>query len=227
LLYQKTELLAAASFTSNGKTATPEQQSKVLAIVRSLETEKPASTKILSDPNESQKLDGVWYLQYTSPSQVGDDDKFPDSWKPARGSPNEPAFKTPSFKAEGSVNAAGIKVDTSNRVVRQIFDIKNSRVCNLISLDDKGNSIKVEGTFRKSSTVPIRAVVGFDSVEIKLLGGNITLNLGFLFSILAAMKGTSDNGWLETTYIDDSLRIGRGNKGTLFILTRDAEAVKP
>lgn len=181
----------------------------------------------MSDPSESRKLDGVWYLQYTSPSQIGDEDTFPDSWKPTLVSENEPRFETPSFKAQGTVNAAGIKVDTSNRVVRQIFDIEKSRVSNLISLDEKGNTIKVEGTFRQSPTVPIRAIVGFDSVEIKALGGKLTLNLGFLFSILAIVRRRSDNGWLETTYIDNSLRIGRGNKGTLFILTRDADAVKP
>lgn len=199
----------------------------MLEIVRGLETGNPASSNILSDPTESRKLDGVWYLQYTSPSQIGDEDNFPDSWKPARVAENEPRFVTPSFKAQGAVNAAGIKVDTANKVVRQIFDVEKSRVSNLISLDEKGNTIKVEGNFRQSSAVPIRAIVGFDTLEIKLLGGKLALNLGFLFSILATVRGSSDNGWLETTYIDDSLRIGRGNKGTLFVLTRDAEAVKP
>jgi hypothetical protein len=32
---------------------------------------------LLSDPQEAQALDGVWFLQYTSPSTVGEADQFP------------------------------------------------------------------------------------------------------------------------------------------------------
>jgi hypothetical protein len=54
------------------------------------------------------------------------------------------------------------------------------------------------------------------------------INLGFLFPALAFLRGgTKDNGWLETTYLDSDLRIGRGNKGTLFVLTRDRNALQP
>ena len=77
---KKKELLDAISFTSNGKTATPEKQSEVLQIVGEIEASTlPPS---LSDPDVAKKLDGVWYLQYTSPSVVGDNDEFPDAWKP-------------------------------------------------------------------------------------------------------------------------------------------------
>lgn len=77
-----------------------------------------------------------------------------------------------------------------------------------------------------SDTVKTRAVVAFDRADIALKSG-VVLRLGFLFSIIAAFRGgIKDNGWLETTYLDDEMRIGRGNKGSLFILTRKNDAVQ-
>jgi hypothetical protein len=85
--------------------------------------------------------------------------------------------------------------------------------------------VEVGGSFRVSDTVPNRAVVAFDTCEIAFNSG-IRLNLGFLFSALAVIRGTKDSGWLETTYLDGNMRVGRGNKGTLFVLTRDRDAVQ-
>jgi hypothetical protein len=64
-------LFEAVSFTSNGKTASLQTQKEVMGLVRRLELTAPVSENLLSDPNEAQALDGVWYLQYTSPSTLG------------------------------------------------------------------------------------------------------------------------------------------------------------
>jgi hypothetical protein len=34
------------------------------------------------------------------------------------------------------------------------------------------------------------------------------------------IKREDQKGWLETTYLDQDLRIGRGNEGNLFVLKR-------
>jgi len=82
----KVDLLQSISNTANGKNASPETQSRVLSIVRELETKSPTSNDLLSNPAKAKQLDGVWYLQYTSPSVVGGEDEFPVSlylfWKP-------------------------------------------------------------------------------------------------------------------------------------------------
>ena len=100
----------------------------------------------------------------------------------------------------------------------------NSRVVN--SVEQGFGDVRVAGSFRPSETMPTRVVVSFDECEISFNNGFV-LNLGFVFAILAAIKGTSENGWLETTYLDDGLRIGRGDKGSLFVLTRAKDAVQP
>jgi hypothetical protein len=217
--------LQSISATSNGKTASPEQQANILQLVRALETQAPPSSELLSDPNESKILDGTWYLQYTSPSQIGDADQFPDAWKPESTKNELPkSLQKSNFKAKGSVSAAGIDVDTSDRVVKQIFDIAASRVINDVALD--WGRVCVAGGFRKSTQVSNRAIVSFDTCQL-ILDNGLTLNLNFLFAILAVVRQSKDFGWLETTFVDDEMRIGRGNKGTMFVLTRDPAAVEP
>ena len=36
----------------------------------------------------------------------------------------------------------------------------------------------------------------------------------------AFLSGADDASWLETTYLSDKVRLGRGNKGSIFVLRR-------
>jgi hypothetical protein len=94
-------VLEAVSYTNNGKDATPEQQATVLRLVRSLETKYPPNDRLLVDAKESEILNGVWYLQYTSSSVAGDADKFPDAWKPEVA--DEGNIGNKQFNAKGSI----------------------------------------------------------------------------------------------------------------------------
>lgn len=117
-------------------------------------------------------------------------------------------------------------VDTSNRIVKQIFDVENNSVLNEICLDF-GVIIRVSGSFRPSRNVPRRAIVAFKHLDIEFKNTGVQLKFGWIFSIIAKIRKTDVGGWLETTFIDDTVRIGKGNKGTCFILTRDFDAVAP
>lgn len=67
----KNELFNVMSFTNNGKDASLETQKNILRLVRYLETTAPVSENLLTNPSEAKAVDGVWYLQYTSPSDLG------------------------------------------------------------------------------------------------------------------------------------------------------------
>ncbi|CAM9576042.1 unnamed protein product, partial [Heterosigma akashiwo] len=216
----KEELLEAVSFTQNGKMATPSKQIAVLKIVRDIETAISLSETDLSDPKVAERLDGVWYLQYTSPSEVDGQDDF-EKWTPISGG-EEVVPATKKYKAKGSVSAAGINVDTSNRVVKQIFDMRRNEVSNQVNFN--WGKLAVGGPFRLSENVSNRALVSFKNLQIELKNGT-TLNLDFVFTVLATLRGTDVGGWLETTYLGNDIRIGRGDKGTMFVLTRDPGAV--
>jgi len=222
----KTELFDVISGTNNGKTATPQQQLQAVQLTRKLETLAPSPVDILTDLEQARKIDGVWYLQYTCPSEVGDEiDKNDGAWQPENADEGESKINTKQFDAKGSVTAAGITVDTSNKLVQQIINVSDSTVLNRVDLG--WGIIEAGGSFRPSEAVPNRAIVSFNKADITLENGFI-IRLGFFFDIFALFKsGVRDNGWLETTYIDSDCRVGRGNKGTLFVLTRDRDQVAP
>ena len=35
------------------------------------------------------------------------------------------------------------------------------------------------------------------------------------------INSKNNNGWLDITYLDEDLRIGRGNEGSVFVLSRE------
>jgi hypothetical protein len=147
-----------------------------------------------------------------------------NTWKPQNPSEGEANIETKRVNSKGTVSAAGLTVDTSNRVVKQVFDIEKSCVYNEVELDFGVG--RAGGTFRESPNVPNRALVSFNEASITFNNGFV-LDLGWVFAIIAVFRKSKDNGWLETTFLDSELRIGRGNKGTMFILTRDRNAVQP
>ncbi len=119
------------------------------------------------------------------------------------------------------MSGGGIPVDASGTVAIQSFDVDESRVTNVISTGI--GVVTVGGTYRRSANMPSRAVVAFDTVKIALGMVGMTLDLSFLLDVRALVKGTKESGWLETPYVSDRIRIGRGNKGSLFVLTRDRD----
>ena len=187
---------------------------------------RPTDNLLIDLEGEARKLDGCWYLQYTSPSELenGTQDQFPDAWKPSVAETSN--ITTERFGQSGAVSAGGIKVETNDRVVQQIIDVEKSRVSNVICLDF--GTLRVSGSFERSDVSPLRVVVSFDELKIKLdnLGG-LELSFDLIFTLTSIIKGTKQSGWLETTYLSDEIRIGRGNKGTMFVLTRDQRAVSP
>lgn len=217
------QLLRTISNTGNGKNADIETQARVLSMVRQLETETPPSPTLLSNIDEAKSLlDGDWYLQYTAPSEI-EGVNLDYKWVAMDASEGDNNIETRQFNTAGSVSGGGIPVDASNTVAVQSFDIDNLRVKNVITTGL--GIVTVGGTYSQSPSSPLRAVVAFDTAKIDLTIGP-TVDISFLFDIRAAIKGSRNAGWLETTYISNDMRIGRGNKGSMFILTRDRDAVK-
>lgn len=223
----RNELLETISNTQNGKEASLSTQIKVLGLVDYLETKARVSETLLTDPSQAEAIDGLWYLQYTQPSEPEGVDLENDivPWKPSQSS-LEYTKKLDTRKAnnEGSVSFLGVvKVDTSNKVTTQTIGVKEKLFANAVQQDF--GTIRVEGTFELDS-VPNRIIAAFDKGTLSLNEGPV-LDFSFLFALRALFKGgLKAGGWLETTYLDESVRIGRGNRGSLFVLTRDQTDVE-
>jgi len=204
--------------------------------VRQIETKNPPPSTLYTDVAQIHLLEGVWYLKYTSPSSIEDDQgEEPtkadtaakelgdlEEWRPAVD--EDERIETRQIKAKGTVSAAGITVDVSSRDTRQIlnFDEDGGSIFNEVELDFA--TVVVGGRLRPSDLIFNRVIASFTECKITFNNGFV-LDLGFLFTIGSAFRGTDESGWLETTYVDKDLRIGRGNKGTMFVLTRDKDTV--
>jgi hypothetical protein len=65
-----------------------------------------------------------------------------------------------------------------------------------------------------------RANIRFDSFSVGV-GPLPTLTVKWLFALVYSLrKEEGTQSWLETTHVSENLRLGRGNKGSIFVLTR-------
>ena len=195
-----------------------------LAGFNALEQTSPSPDDLLLDPSKAAMIDGRWKLLSTIAAVVGDD----EAALAASGVSN-------------AVNASGLVIDASAaRAPIQEVDVAAQRIGNEIKfsvpLGGGDLVVRVAGDFATSATDGRRALVEFDTLDLFSSGeGQPTrrlLRAGWLFDLVRKLKPALANGadsqsWLDTTYISTRCRLGRGNKGSVFILERDEAAEGP
>ncbi len=67
----------------------------------------------------------------------------------------------------------------------------------------------------------LQRVLGYQSPAQYIQQLQATEKIDFFKGIDFAINSDRQQGWLEVTYLDKDLRIGRGNQGSLFVLTKD------
>ena len=226
LQLKKELLLQTISSTKNGKESPIDTQILVLGLVDYLETNAPASESLFTNPTEVEAVDGVWYLQYTQPSELEGVD-VEKLWK-AKESTLQITKKLDARKAnnEGTVSFLGVvSVETGDKLTTQSIGVEDKTFAN--SVEQDFGTIQVKGSFELDYSIPNRIIAAFDTGILTFKNG-FEIDFSFLFTLRAALKGgLKAGGWLETTYLDEDVRIGRGNRGSLFILTRDKNMVIP
>ena len=197
----------------------------IAGLFAELERACPAPEDLLDDPSG---LDGPWDLEWTVAQRTGDDDAAllgggadaaPGAAAGAEGAVN--AF------VPGAVNASGVTVDAERaRNVVQRFDVGAARVANEVDVTPWLRLI-VAGPYAPTG-VARRASVKFDTLELQLAGrpganplaGATLVRTGLPFEWLYRLRPDEKESWLETTVLSPRVRLGRGNKGSLFVLTR-------
>jgi hypothetical protein len=223
----KKELLEALSNTSNGKDSTLENQIKVLGLIGYLEANAPVSKTLLTDATEAKAIDGDWYLQYTQPSKPEGIESESDIklWTPTESTLDKTKrVDRKQVQNEGSVSFLGlIKVDTAKKLTIQSIGFEDQTFSN--SVEQNFGTIRVEGSFELDA-VPNRILATFKNGSLTLKNGFV-IDFSVLFALRALLKKDTPGGWLETTYIDEDMRVARGNRGSLFVLSRDKDLVTP
>lgn len=197
----KTELLAAIAGKNRGLLATGPDQQAILALATQLEDYNPTP-----NPLESPHLEGDWLLLYTSSSELLGIDRFPlvslgsiyQCIRPGRVYNIAEINGLPGLPGLVSV-AAALTPMTAKRVQVQF----------------------------QRSIVGLQRWLGYQSPPqwiAQLETGRKFPPLDFDLPPRVRKANSPENNesgaWLDTTYLDQTLRISRGNQGNLYILSK-------
>lgn len=190
----KAELLQAIAGKNRGLLASENDNLSILAAVARLEEFNPTPRPL----EAADKLDGDWRLLYTTSTELLGIGRFP-------------------VLTLGQIYQS-IRVKT-----QQVFNI--AEVTSLPLLE---GLVSVAARFEPVSDR--RVDVGFERGVFglqRLIGYRNPrqfvqeIQSGKRFTAVDfRIDPTRRKGWLEITYLDDDMRIGRGNEGSVFVLTK-------
>lgn len=190
----KSTLIEAVAGTNRGLLTNSSEQQAILAAIANLEDFNPTPRPLAA----SNLLGGNWRLLYTTSKALLNIDRLP-------------------FCKLGQIYQC-IRVE-SNSVynIAEIYGIPSLE--GLVSVAAKFEPVsqrRVQVKFQRS-IIGLQSLIGYTSPE------------NFIQQIESGQKFTAfdfpiqseqQQGWLDITYIDDDLRISRGNEGSVFVLTK-------
>ena len=193
---KKAELLEAIAGKNRGLLANEIDNVRVLSAIQQLEdinpTRKPLEAKNL--------LEGDWRLLYTTSKGILGLDRFPL-----------------------------LKLGQIYQSIR-VSQAKVYNIAEIIGLPMLEGLVSVAATFEPVSETRVnvmfeRSIIGlqrfFSYDTPKKFIQQIESGKKFLPLDFKIDRG-EQKGWLEITYLDEDMRIGRGNEGNVFVLTKEA-----
>ncbi|MEL6139458.1 MAG: PAP/fibrillin family protein [Cyanobacteria bacterium J06626_23] len=196
-MLDKLDLLNAIATVNRGLLATPEDRLAIQSAVTQLEDRNPTPEPLAA----TELLEGNWRMLYTSSSELLGIDKVP-------------------------LVQLGNVYQCVRLATRQIYNFAElttlpylEGLVSVAATFEPVSSKRVEVSFERG-VFGLRRLLGYASPDqfIQKLVASPKLSLleGADFSI------SSDRppGWLEITYLDEDMRIGRGNQGSLFVLKK-------
>ena len=193
---KKAELLEAIAGKNRGLLANEIDNVRVLSAIQQLEdtnpTQKPLEAKDL--------LQGDWRLLYTTSKGLLGIDRFPL-----------------------------FKLGQIYQCIR-VSEAKVYNIAEIVGLPMLEGLVSVAATFepvseRRINVIFERSIVGlqrfFNYNTPKKFIQQIESGKKFLPLDFKIDRG-EQKGWLDITYLDEDMRIGRGNEGNVFVLTKEA-----
>jgi hypothetical protein len=191
---RKANLLNAIAPVNRGLNMTEDQRKAIFSAVAYLEELNPTP----APTQYPELLDGNWLLLFTTSQELLGIDRFP-------------LYKLGNIYqclrvAEGKIfNVAEIKgLPLLGGLV--------SVCANFSIVNEKRVKVNFERLVAGSQTL-----VGYQDINSFI---DTLRSPKKLLAIDFQIKREDQKGWLETTYIDQDLRIGRGNEGNLFVLRK-------
>lgn len=196
---KKAELLEAIAGKNRGLLANEIDNVRVLSAIQELEDHNPTPQPIAA----TELLDGDWRLLYTTSKGILGLDRFP-------------LFKLGQIYQ--CIRTAEAKVYNIAEVVGIPFlEGVVSVAASFEPVSDKRVNVMFE-----------RSIVGlqrfFDYKSPSSFIKQIESGKKFL-PIDFSIDNREQKGWLDITYLDDDMRVGRGNEGNVFVLTKEKTAL--
>ena len=192
---KKAELLEAVAGKNRGLLGNEIDRVKVLSIVEQLEDENPTPNPIAA----SDLLEGDWRLLFTTSRSLLGLDRFP-------------------LLQLGQVYQC---IRTANTKVYNVAEIVGlpflEGVVSVAARFEPVSERRVNVKFERS-IIGLQSLLGYRSPREFIR----QLEAGKKFPALDfSIENRDQQGWLEITYLDEDLRLGRGNEGNVFVLAKE------
>ena len=193
-MVSKAELLEAIAGTNRGLLATETDKVAILAAVSRLEDRNPTPRPL----EATDLLEGNWRLLYTTSNGLLNLGRFPvlqlgQIYQCVRTATTQ-IYNIAEISGlpylESLVSVSARFEPVSDRRVNVKFERSISGLQRLIGYQSPSNFIQ-----------QIESVKNFPAIDF-------------------GIESRDQQGWLDITYLDNDLRIGRGNEGSVFVLTK-------
>ncbi|HAX90489.1 MAG TPA: fibrillin [Cyanobacteria bacterium UBA11370] len=194
-MVSKSELLEAIAGKNRGLLATETDKIAILAAVAQLEDRNPNPRPL----ERSDLLEGNWRLLYTTSKGLLNLGRVP-VWQ------------------LGQIYQC---VRTSTSTIYNIAEVSGLPYLEgLVSVCARFEGVserRVNVRFDRS-IVGLQRLIGYQSPSDFIR----QIEMGKKFSAFdVPIENREQKGWLDITYLDEDLRIGRGNEGSVFVLTKE------
>ena len=241
-MLSKTDLRNAIASKNRGITATLADQQAIASIIARVEDLNPTPDPL----SATELLTGDWRLLYTTSKELLGINNVPiaklgDIYQCVR--PKEAriyniaeikgipylegiisvvASFTPAETAVESATTATTSAGNTSQ------DAQSKDIQKTSQSVSSGSSTAVAGIVKNRVNVKfnraiigLQRILGYHSPAQYIEKLETTTKFNPLQGIDFAINAERQQGWLEITYLDEDLRIGRGNQGSLFVLTKD------
>ncbi len=190
----KAALMDAIALTNRGLVATETQKQVILAAIANLEDFNPTPRPV----EATNLLDGDWRLLYTTSKALLNLDRLP-------------------LCKLGQIYQS-IRVDTTSVYnIAEIYGLPY--LSGLVTVAAKFEPVsgrRVQVKFQRS-IIGLQRLIEYNSPVTFIQ----QIEAGRKFpGIDLVINSDKQQGWLDITYIDNDLRISRGNEGSVFVLTK-------
>ena len=207
-MLSKNDLRNAIAPTNRGITATATEKQAIASAIVQVEERNPTPDP-LSAP---ELLEGDWRLLYTTSQELLGIDRVPL------------AQLGDIYQCVRTANSRIYNIAEINSLpyLESLVSVAASFTPASESTDDASAAqLKRRVTVKFNRAVlGLQRALGYQSPAQYIEQLEATEKINLLKGIDFSINAERQQGWLEVTYLDKDLRIGRGNQGSLFVLTK-------